>query len=54
MLNNNFCEKFYAHHDISHCVPVIYQTIFLIVLENIIEEIKEENPYASISELLDE
>lgn len=54
MFNEDIKEKFYSHYKICGCVPLIYQVECLNALEKIIKELKEENPYASISELFNE
>lgn len=53
MLCNKIREKFYTNQ-ITKNIPVIYTTMAITTFEEILEEIKEENPYANISELLDE
>lgn len=47
-------ERFYCDIRMKNRIPIMYQTECLLVLEDIIAEIKEENSYATISELFDE
>ena len=51
MLSKELLEKILANED-SHKVPFGCQSTMMHVFENVLEEIKEEKPYASISELL--
>lgn len=50
MLNESLLEKIFADKHIQK-LPVAEQTSVADVIERILEEIKEENPYVSISEL---
>lgn len=51
MLDFDIKEKFYSDYRISK-VPILFATQCFHVLEDILEEKKEENPYATVSELL--
>lgn len=47
-------EQFYSDIRMKNRIPIAYQTECLLVLEDIIAQIKEKNDYATISELFDE
>lgn len=51
MLSDELLEKILAHED-SHRVPFGCQSTMIHVFEEVLSEIREENPYATISELL--
>ena len=51
MLSKELLEKILASED-SHKVPFGCQSTMIHVFEDVLEEIKEEKPYATISELL--
>ena len=51
MLSDELLEKILAHED-SHKVPFGCQSTMIHVFEEVLSEIREENPYATISELL--
>ena len=53
MLNQELLEKILANED-SHKVPFGCQSTMIHVFENVLEEIKEEKPYATIIDLLEE
>ena len=50
MLSKELLEKILANKD-SHKVPFGCQSTMIHVFEDVLEEIKEEKPYATISEL---
>ena len=50
MLSKELLEKILANKD-SHKVPFGCQSTMIHVFEDVLEEIKEEKPYAAISEL---
>lgn len=51
MLNDEIIQKVFAHKS-TKGIPIVHQVIMLDVLEEIIYQLKEEKPYATISELL--
>lgn len=50
MFNDYILEKIFSHSEMTK-IPIGTQTTAVSVVEQILEEIKEENPYASLSEL---
>lgn len=50
MFSDDFLEKIFENPK-SHKVPIEYQTIMINVFEDILKKLKEEYPYASLSEL---
>lgn len=52
MLNFDIKEKFYSHYRIANKIPILFAAQCYHTMEDILEEIKEENPYVTISELL--
>lgn len=51
MLNDEFLERIFAHKDMRF-VPIGYQSTVVTVIGEVLEQMKGENPYATISELL--
>lgn len=51
MFSDKILERIFAHSE-SHKVPIGYQSTMIHIVEDVLEELKGENPYASISELL--
>jgi hypothetical protein len=53
MLKEEILEKYYANkHTVK--VPVLFASECFTAMERVLEEIRKENPYATISELFDE
>lgn len=50
MFSDDFLEKIFENPQ-SYKVPIEYQTIMINVFEDIFKKIKEEYPYATLSEL---
>ena len=50
MFKDEFLEKIFSHGEMS-AIPIACQSTALKVFQDILEEIKEENPYESISAL---
>lgn len=53
MLSKELLEKILANED-SHKVPFGCQSTMIHVFENVLEGIREEKPYATIIDLLEE
>lgn len=53
MLNEEIVEKYYCNKH-THKVPVLFACECLTAIERVIDEVRKENPYATISELFDE
>lgn len=53
MFNDEILEKIFAHKEMQ-TIPVGCQSTAVHVFEDILEKITEVNPYATISELLEE
>lgn len=53
MFRDDILEKIFSDREMQ-TLPVGYQSLAVEVLYEIFEKIKEERPYASISELFDE
>ena len=51
MFNDELLERIFAHKDMR-LVPIGYQSTVVTVIGEILEQIKGENPYATVSELL--
>lgn len=51
MLNDEVLERIFAHKDMRF-VPIGYQSTVVTVIGEVLEQMKGENPYATISELL--
>ncbi len=51
MLSDKLLEKIFADEDIRK-MSVSEQSMIANAIERVLEEVKEENPYASLSELL--
>lgn len=51
MFSDEILEKIFANPE-SHKVPIGYQSTMIHVVENVLEEMKGEKPYATLSELL--
>lgn len=51
MLSDELLEKILAHED-SHKVPFGYQSTMTHVFDEVLMEVRKENPYAAVSELL--
>jgi hypothetical protein len=53
MLKEEILEKYYANkHTVK--VPVLFASECFTAMERVLEEIRKEKPYATISELFDE
>lgn len=50
MFSDDFLEKIFENPK-SYKVPIEYQTIMINVFEDVFKKIKEEYPYATLSEL---
>lgn len=50
MFSEKILEKIFADREMQ-TIPIGCQSTAIHVMEHILEEIKEENPYASLSEL---
>jgi hypothetical protein len=50
MLKDEILEMIFADEE-SHNVPIGYQSTMIHVVENVLDEIRRENPYAKLSEL---
>lgn len=50
MFNDDTLEKFFAHKEMQS-IPVGLQSTIVNVVEEILQNIMEENPYAALSEL---
>lgn len=53
MFTDEFLEKIFAHTEMQK-IPIGTQATAVKAFEEVIEEIKEENPYANLAELLSE
>lgn len=53
MLKDTILEKIFSHHEMQ-TIPIGCQSTAVKVFSDVLEDIKEELPYASISELFDE
>lgn len=51
MFNDDFLEKVFAHPEM-HDIPFGQQSTVVHVVQEVLEDILEVNPYAAISELL--
>ena len=51
MLNDEILERIFANKEMQK-IPIGTQATAVSVFEHVLEEIKEENPYATISDLL--
>ena len=51
MFKDEILEKIFANHEMQ-TIPIGCQSTAVNVFQDILEDIKEENPYATISELL--
>lgn len=51
MLNDNILERIFANKEMQ-TIPIGCQSTAVSVFEQILEEIKEENPYADLSTIL--
>lgn len=53
MFKDEILEKIFAHPEMQK-IPIGCQSTAVHVFQEVLEEIKEENPYGTISELLSE
>lgn len=53
MFSDEVLEKIFAHPEMQK-IPIGCQSTAVHVFQEVLEEIKEESPYATISELLSE
>lgn len=53
MFSDEVLEKIFAHPEMQK-IPIGCQSTAVHVFQEVLEEIKEENPYGTISELLSE
>lgn len=51
MLKDEILEKIFSNKEIQK-IPIGCQSTAVSVFENVLEELRKENPYAAISELL--
>ncbi len=51
MLNDAIIERIFSHKD-TKSIPVGYQSAMITIMGEVLYEMKGENPYATISELL--
>lgn len=51
MLNDEILERIFANKEMQK-IPIGTQATAVSVFEHVLEEIKEENPYVNVSELL--
>ena len=51
MFNDTMLERIFAHIDMRY-VPIGYQSTVVTVIGEILEQVKGENEYATVSELL--
>lgn len=51
MFNDTMLERIFAHKDMRY-VPIGYQSTVVTVIGEILEQVKGENEYATVSELL--
>lgn len=52
MFSDEVLEKIFAHPEMQK-IPIGCQSTAVHVFQEVLEEIKEENPYGTISELLE-
>lgn len=53
MLKEEIIEKYYCSN-YTHNIPIIFTCECLTAIERILEDVRKENPYASLAELFDE
>ena len=51
MLKDEILEKIFANKEMQ-MIPIGYQSTAVSVFEDVLEELRKENPYAVISDLL--
>ena len=51
MFETDIKERFFANHKISK-IPILFAIECFYIMEDVLKEVKEENPYATVSELL--
>lgn len=51
MFSENLLEKIFADKEMQK-IPIGCQSTAISVIERVLEEIKEENPYATLSDIL--
>lgn len=51
MLNDDLLEKIFSHKE-ARKVPIGYQATMVSVFDEVLEEVKGENPYADFSAIL--
>ena len=51
MLRDDILEKLFSNKEMQ-ALPIGYQSVAVAVLNEVLEEIKEESPYVTISDLL--
>lgn len=51
MFNDTILERIFAHKDMRF-VPIGYQSTVVTVIGEVLEQVKGENEYATVSELL--
>ena len=51
MFNDTMLERIFAHKEMRY-VPIGYQSTVVTVIGEILEQVKGENEYATVSELL--
>lgn len=50
MLKDEVLEKIFTNEE-AHTVPIGYQSTMIHVVENVLDEMRKEKPYAELSEL---
>lgn len=53
MLKEEIMEKYYSNKH-TKCIPVLFVCECFTAIERVLEEIRKENPYATLAELFDE
>lgn len=51
MFNDAITERIFGHKDMRF-VPIGYQSMMITIIGEVLYELKGENPYATVSELL--
>ena len=53
MLKEEIMEKYYSNKH-TKCIPVLFVCECFTAIERVLEEVRKENPYATLAELFDE
>ncbi len=51
MFSDDVLEKIFIHPELTN-VPIVHQSTMIHAIEEVLEKVKEDNPYVSLSELL--